>query len=306
MLFASVAPNLGGTVLLDNGQDSGHVVVFGIIAIVAFAFGRAKGISNFYNYTQAALIGVICGVGIEAIQYPLDDRDASLGDIGRDSLGVAIGLLVVGGLASFRTATRRSWSWRVPLLVTAGGLFLFGVSPVIECVIAMRTRDLAMPIVMSTDHFWWKRYLSTNKADWWLEEAPPDWPSDNDGQICHVAFYPTQAFPSIHLREPTSDWSSGQTFTFEVYSPMAETVKLELRINDEQHDKNGDDYYDRFNRVLEIPPGHNAISIPISEIRAAPKTREMNMSEICGLFLFLPRPTEETHLLFDNMRLETR
>ena len=305
VLFASVAPNLGGTVLLDNGQDCGHVVVFGIISVVAFAFGRARGISSFYNYTQAALVGVICGIGIEAIQYPLAERDASLGDVGRDSLGVLIGLLAVGGLVSFRTATKRSWRWRVPLLVAAGGLFLFGVSPVLECLVAQRRRDRSMPIVMNTESFWWERYLSANDADWWLEQTPSDWPHDPDGQVCHVAFYPTQDYPSIHLREPANDWSAGTAFTFEIYSPEKEPVALELRLNDVQHDQTGDDYYDRFNRVVQITPGHNKISIPISEIKNAPKTREMDMTQICGLFWFLPRPTVETHLLFDNVRLET-
>ena len=304
VLFASVAPNLGGTVLLDNGQDCGHVVVFGIISVVAFAFGRARGISSFYNYTQAALVGVICGIGIEAIQYPLDDRDASLGDVGRDSLGVLIGLLAVGGLVSFRTATKQSWSWRVPLLAVALALFLFGISPVIECVIAQRRRDRTMPVLMSTEHFWWERFLSGNDADWWLEDAPADWVGDPDRKICHVAFYPEQEFPNIHLREPAQDWSAGKAFTFEIYSPSEEAVELELRINDVQHDQSGDDYYDRFNRVLKIPPGHSKISIPLSEIKAAPKNREMDMSHICGLFFFLPRPTQEKHLLFDNVQLD--
>ena len=304
VLIASVIPNVGGSVLRDNIQNSGHVVVFAIVAIVAFGFGRSWGLSYFNNYCQAALVGLICGVGIEAVQYPLAERDASLGDIGRDAIGVAAGLLVVAGLVSFRQATRRSWLWRVPALLVAIGLISFGVFPVFDCLSAQRMRDVTAPVLMGTETLWWERYLSSNAADWWLDDAPVDWPGNGDGKVCHVAFHPDDNYPGIHLRELWGNWSSADSFSFDIYSQMPETVELEVRINDQQHDQAGDDYYDRFNSVQRIRPGFQSISIPISEIRAAPKTRNMDMANIRGLFFFLPHPKFETHLQFDNIRLD--
>ena len=306
VLLASVLPNMSGSVLQDNIQNSGHVVVFAIVAIVAFAFGRSWGIADFYNYTQAALVGVICGIGIEALQYPLPDRDASLGDIGRDAIGVTVGLLVVAGLVSFRTATLRSWLWRIPLLMVAFSIFTFGVFPVVECLVAFRSRDRSAPVLMSTDHFWWKQFLSANTSKWWLDETPADWPNDSDGQVCYVEFHPDYKYPNIHLREVFGDWSAAEAFVFEVYSTMPHTIDLAIRIGDQKHEQSGDDYFDRYNTVREIRPGFQSISIPISEIRAGPKLREMDMSKIRGLFFFLVKPTQKTRLLFDNVRLVER
>ncbi|MCA9216565.1 MAG: VanZ family protein [Planctomycetales bacterium] len=306
VLFASVCSFGFQSVLLDNVQDSGHVVVFAIVAIVTFAIGRSWGLQGIANYCQAGAVSLVCGIGIEVIQYPLPNRDASLGDIGRDSLGIVSGLLVAAGLVSFRQAALRSWTWRAPLIFGGFCLLSYGVFPVVDCVLAKVRRNASVPIVMSTDHFWWKRFVSKHEADWWLAETPADWPNDPDGLGCYVLFYTNDTYPGINVRELWPDWSHATHLSFEVYSFMKDPVDLVVRVNDWVHYKRGDHYADRYNGVHSIQPGFQRITIPIAEIRDAPKTREMDMSNIGGLFFFLLNSESEVRLMLDNVQLETR
>ena len=303
VFIASVIPNHSNSVLRDHVQDSGHVVVFAIVAVVAFGFGRSFGLTGFVNYLQSMIVAIVCGVGIEAVQYPLPHRDASIADVVRDTVGAISGLLVVAGLISFRQATAKSWLWRVPLLLVALALFLAGVFPAIECLWAKRLRYVSAPTLMSTEHFWWKRYLMTHDANWWIEETPNDWPNDPDNKACYVHCHATGEYPGVSLREPTADWSKAKQLTFDVYSHMEKPFRLVIRVNDRKHHDFDDDPKDRYNGTFEVQPKYQTISIPLSTIQSSPKTREMEMNDIDSLFFFLPKP-QEIRMMIDNVRLE--
>jgi hypothetical protein len=61
---------------------------------------------------------------------------------------------------------------------------------------------------------------------------------------------------------------------------------LVCKVADREHRERGHRYLDRFNRPLQVSPGWNRFSIPLEEIQAAPKGREMDLSEVVTLQWF--------------------
>jgi hypothetical protein len=78
---------------------------------------------------------------------------------------------------------------------------------------------------------------------------------------------------------------------------------LTCRVNDNEHNRRGYHYEDRFNRTYHINPGWRTITIPLEEIRTAPGQRPMQMEQIDNFAIFairLPRPRT---IYIDNVRL---
>ena len=86
-----------------------------------------------------------------------------------------------------------------------------------------------------------------------------------------------------------------------MFSESAAPLDLVLRIHDIHHDN---EYGDRFNRVLVIRPGPNRISIPLAEVRSAPRGRPMDMTHIRNITLFAARPSEAFAVYIDGIELE--
>ena len=103
------------------------------------------------------------------------------------------------------------------------------------------------------------------------------------------------------VREPFPDWREFQLLTFDVYSPLDTTISLNVRVDDSLH--NGD-YSDRYNGSFDILPGGNQIMISLSEVEPAPYLREMDMSAIRALHIFIADSNDDLVLYLDNIRLE--
>jgi hypothetical protein len=154
---------------------------------------------------------------------------------------------------------------------------------------------------MSSEHFWWRQFVSRSECDWWLGAPPKGWPDDADHRVTHILFHPNHKCPGFGLRELWRDWSAAKTFSFDIYSEMPGDFELIVRVNDRLHD---DDYDDRFNRSIDIRPGFQTITIPIVDIQSAPRTRRMNMAQITGFYLYVVRPAKEIRVMVDNVHLE--
>jgi len=116
-----------------------------------------------------------------------------------------------------------------------------------------------MPVIFSFDAPWQQRFLKQNHCD----------------VLPHglLMFRPGE-YPGIIIEEPYPDWSEWEQLTFRVSSAVPRPVSIVVRIDDIHHNN---EYSDRFNRAFTIKPGDNAISIPVADIGAAPKTRKFDL-----------------------------
>jgi len=96
------------------------------------------------------------------------------------------------------------------------------------------------------------------------------------------------------------DWSSFKSLLMDVYIPEGQSRLLAIRVHDNQHNNQ---YSDRFNTSVQIEPGWNRIIIPLSKIRYAPKTRELNMQNIANLGVFFIDLEKPMVFKLDNILL---
>ncbi len=108
-------------------------------------------------------------------------------------------------------------------------------------------------------------------------------------------------YPGIALEYMFEDWSGYDSFSFDVYLEGNGSLPVVVRINDLLHNQMFDD---RFNRRFLLKPGNNHISISLSEVRKAPRTRSMDMSRIKNICVFSYQLKETRVLFFDNFRLD--
>ena len=110
-------------------------------------------------------------------------------------------------------------------------------------------------------------------------------------------------YPGFGLRDPFPDWSNAMSFNMDVYLPTKQTVELHIRIHDETHNE---DYFDRFNMTVTLRPGLNQIQIPIQDIKSGPENREIDLTKIAGIYLFVIEPAEDVTIMLDNWQLISR
>ena len=72
-------------------------------------------------------------------------------------------------------------------------------------------------------------------------------------------------------------------------------------MNDVEHNNEFDD---RFNRRLNLEQGFRTIRIPIDQIRTGPKNRELDLSNIDRIQLFVYKPSADFDLWLGNFRLD--
>jgi hypothetical protein len=63
-------------------------------------------------------------------------------------------------------------------------------------------------------------------------------------------------------------------------------------------------FTDRYNRELLIHPGYNEIRIPLEEIEDAPANRQLDLSSIHIIHLFIIEPQQPMILYIDDLSLE--
>jgi len=116
-------------------------------------------------------------------------------------------------------------------------------------------------------------------------------------------------WPGASLR-PARDWSNYQQLVFDVWlSRVAvkgasenQTLDLIVKVSDAVH--NGETH-DRFEKTVRITASQKqTFRIRLSEIRAAPASRKMDLSHIVQLQFFTIRPKQPRTIWLDNIHLE--
>jgi hypothetical protein len=60
---------------------------------------------------------------------------------------------------------------------------------------------------------------------------------------------------------------------------------------------------DRFNKSFLLKKGWNSVRIDLEKVANAPRTRKMDMNDVCGLGIFSVRLSQPRVIYLDNVRL---
>jgi len=111
----------------------------------------------------------------------------------------------------------------------------------------------------------------------------------------------TGDYPGVRFRDLHSDWTGYDRLAFTIRQGSADTLTLVVRIDDAD---SGEDFHNRYNGRFPLPPGASEILVPLEEVRRAPKDRQLDLSRVERLVLFLYRPGRPPVLWIDHLRLE--
>lgn len=247
------------------------------------------------NYAKTFFLCFLIGGSAETFQY-FFNRDASLYDLFRDSLGAFSGILLfisIDTAIHLNRVTKR-------FLMTAGFLVLLFLSfSFLKSVYYTLEAKREFPQLFSFEHTWESLFISCNNAT--LENISPKglWNSNESNAVTRITLG-NGKYPGIIFEDFYPDWSSMDTFKMSIFCPIDTCFVLDLRINDSKHNDEG---HDRYNAKLSIHQGENTWSIPTNIIKAAPAGREMDLSKVAAIVLFDREQGNGKSFLLDSMYL---
>jgi len=271
-------------------HKSAHPAVFALIALIYLNLA-AEAAQWWKPYLGALSVVLVCGVGTEIAQSLLN-RDPSIVDVVRDATGavasLATALLVQRWVLISRTL-------RVCLVLVATAATLSAAMPLVWCLSAYATRDSLFPTILEyrspLDMYFVKRGTGGVSGI----DLPAEW-AVRPGEKA-IVVHLDNAKPGIRLFEPHPDWRGYTVLSFDMTNPNRIPIDLVVRVNAEAAD-----YCDvRF----ELPSRIRAtLKLRLDEIHTALACRELDMSEVAGIALFVQQPMTRGEFYVSRIWLE--
>jgi VanZ family protein len=146
--------------------STGHILVFGLIALLALVSQQSRDVKA---YLGAFVFTLALGAASELLQGFSPDRDASLGDLARDASGAAVFLCLA---AFWRRETRGSIS-SVALAVVAVLSLSAGVAPLVLVARDYAGRNAFFPKLCCFTGTWEQRCSNLPRGIGWLVLPQP-------------------------------------------------------------------------------------------------------------------------------------
>lgn len=285
--------------------DASHVLVSGLLALVALRLSRRvladRFASPWPHYAVAAAVVFAVGAGLEVLQLVMPGQ-ASLRDLVLDVIGGAAALLFAlsvrdpSGRSLGRSAATR-WALRGAALC----VLALGLAPSARSVVRFAARTRTFPLLADFEAAQERRFLSANDGAVLTRVPPPSGFARARGRSVGRVVFGSGTYPNLELADLAGDWSKYTALVFDVFSPEPRSVSIKLRVHDRGH---GSSAGDRFNREIRIPPGESTVRVPTESIRAAPRGRTLDLTDVESVILFMRKPETPTTLYFDGFCLE--
>jgi hypothetical protein len=293
------------SLLWNELSDFGHFPLFAVVALALFGIiVNLPGTRQRRRQTQylLAFAAVLVAGALSEFSQVTGPRDADAWDLARNVSGSLVALMI---LATFDSRMTGSGAWKKPafrngLRAAAIILLLANFAPVAIRAEAYRQRAARMPVLHSFDSPWELIFMDAYGATIELVPPPKDWVDNDNRLVGKLTFHPGR-FPGVNFREPYPDWSPYRYLDLKLYSEQDEDVDVVIRIDDMHSDYV---YEDRFNKQMTLGPGWNSLRISLEEVRSDPKERELDMTAIARVILFVVRPEEPISLYLVDMKLE--
>jgi VanZ family protein len=249
------------------------------------------------SFNRGALLAIVAatlGAGVEFLQR-LFGRSASFGDAVANAVGA---LAAFCWMCSFRAGD----SLRLPLRGCSLLLLVAGIWNPLAELQDLRLQVDQFPVLSSLER---PRELSIWEATNSVLARTDDWSTDGDWAL-QVTLQPA-TFSGAALKWPVSDWRTYDQIHIDVRNAGDESLTVILKITDRRHEQSGFDPADRFERSINVPAGqHRMFDISLTDVRHAPANRDMNLSDVDRVEIFVADAGSPGVLQLDNVRLTRR
>lgn len=285
----------------------GHIPMMGTLTLIVLplfrtsrrisALTKRHGIAADYLFSAASVLAL--GAAGEALQA-FTDREASIGDIGRNLFGIVSFLLLYATFDSALPSNNPLRLHKLPLRVLVVVSLLLSLWPSARDLLQVRLQRARMPWIEHFEEPLTHNLVSANdSARIAIEAAPSAW-QRNQSRVCTITLPPQRRYGGIQIEQLPSGWQHYSQLCFETFLPAADSITMYLRLHDIHHNNQNSD---RFLCPLTIVPGVQKHCIELSAVANAPQTRTMDLQNMATLILFAPPPAESCTVYFDNLRL---
>jgi VanZ family protein len=260
-------------------QDLLHAPLFAVIAIAlrgVLAQRLPRGPAYLFSFAGAVAVGIAS----EVAQSFTASRHPELVDVAIDAAGAAGGLCWHAARdKTLRLSRRRKRGLRAVVALVAVLLFI----PLARTGMHYLQLRWQLPELAT-----WRSTLGYHFAQGINAEivtmvVPLQWSKTGEAAL-HVTPTGVGRYGGVGLDETWPDWSDYSGLEIELINPNSRDLELTLRVEDELHDN---DYSDRYNRSFVVPAGQRmTMSVAIDDIRHAPAARQMEMDRIRRVVLF--------------------
>lgn len=274
--------------------NSGHTLIFIVISFVIYSQLTVKapsmGVRAAYFFVFVA--GMMFGVVIEVVQS-LVGRDTSWDDLYKNLFGLVAGLMLI---AAYYQKGCSSCKKQFFYVLTAFSIVLLGALPLFQLSGHYIQRMNAFPVIVDFSAEWSGSFVRFNKTEMELRSGKADY----NGKLFRF-WFDAGRFPGISVIEPAPDWSAYSNLRFKVASGYDDDMDLFLRVHDKNHNN---DHDDRFNQKLVIHPGLNEIVISLAQIEKGPLNRDLDLTNIAELIIYLSKVEKSKLLEISNIYLD--
>jgi hypothetical protein len=235
------------------------------------------------------IASLLLGIVIEVLQGLLQ-REASVDDLYRNFVGI------ISGLALVSMSRQKILRNKILAGMFSLGFLFLGSSSLFQMSWHYMQRAQAFPVILDFNAAWSGSFVRFNKAE--MESSSGR--AGGNNHLFRIRFSAAR-FPGVSVIEPVPDWSAYRKLRFWVASAHNENMDLFLRIDDINHDHH---YQDRFNQKLVIHPGVNEVVIMLAQIEKGPLYRDLDLTKIAGLILFMAKVEKSQLLEISNIYLE--
>jgi VanZ family protein len=278
---------------LKEGWNLGHILYFALLPVLMISSSRAKNLGDGFQALLVVAVTVTLGLLVELLQNGIG-RSPDIGDLYRDVIGACVALFLilplrksipVRILRAFQAITVLCIA--VQLIPTGGALWDEYQARAHFPILA----DFETPLQAKR---WAKKAVFTIEKD-------PGHP-DNNLMKVHLT---TERYSGVALDYFQGDWRQYEYFQFRIFNTREDLLSVSCRIHDREHTKGTErqQYSDRFNQTFKLESGWNTITISLEDVRKAPDKRDMDLSLIQGVGIFVISQPEDRIIYLDDLRL---
>jgi hypothetical protein len=274
--------------------DIGHIVYFALLAGLLSRWRLVDNMSLAGQWIFIIAITLLLGVSIELMQHGTA-RTPDIGDVLRDLTGSLIVLVFGSPGPGLRPLGLRLYLRLAVLL-----LLLVQLWPVTKSIIDEAIARHQFPILSD--------FETPFEIDRWTGSARlsiETVPAIAHSRLLKLSLT-TDHYSGAVLRHFDGDWRSAGRLEFSLYNPDEKPLQITCRIHDLQHNDGHEEYDDRFNRRYTLKHGWNHIDIDLDEVKRSPARRNMDMSRIREIGLFVTSLPAPRIIYLDNIRLSPR
>ena len=272
--------------------DLGHICLFFLWTYALMRTWKGFAMKPFHiQFILISLITLFLGFSVEFAQSAFD-RTFSIQDVLRNMIGSTAAI-------AFLSPTRNAISKRLlhTTQVLVSLLLLVLIYPFMRVLVDEVIARGQLPVLSNFEtpfeiHRWRSRSI-----------IAIDQETVKEGRTSLKVLLTTDRYSGASLVHFPSDWRNYKYLHMSIFNTSPEPLELTLRIHDDQHVRNAQSYWDRFNTTFILYHGWNDIDVSIEDIKNAPKNRIMDLRTVKDVTIFTVSLKTPKVIYVDDVRL---